>query len=147
MPAKPGKWSRTRKGKVIQWDWFLRSHIPDLREIEKKSFRDPWEEEDFEHYRQTRGFLGIVAEIDEEAVGFCIYQFEERRICIINMAVHPKYRGEGIAEEFIRWLQGKLSPERRSELVALLPTSRRKNRAFFEKYGINIHLPTQPVKS
>lgn len=86
--------------------------MPDILRIEQLSFERPWTESDFVNTCQCRNVMPRVVEHDREIVGFILYEMNSRNYRIVNLAVDPKYRREGIGESMVRWLVGKLSGKR-----------------------------------
>lgn len=122
--------------------WMIVRDIPEVLDIEQKSFKKPWEKVDFFDQLRKRDCMGMVAEVGEKVVGFMVYEFAKDHFRLINIAVHPDYRGKGIGEQLILKLQGKLGSNGRTHIVALVPESCLKVESFFKKYGITIH-PTE----
>lgn len=58
----------------------------------------------------------MVAEFGDERVGYMIYELQESRLNIVNLAVKPERRRQGIGTAMINRLKEKLSPRRRTEL-------------------------------
>jgi ribosomal-protein-alanine N-acetyltransferase len=58
----------------------------------------------------------MVAELDEEVVGFMVYELHKQRLQVVNLAVHPKFRRMGIGRQMIEKLVGKLCYQRRNRI-------------------------------
>ena len=59
----------------------------------------------------------MVAEEDEQVVGFMIYELHKNRLHILNFAVHPEHRRTGVGKAMLTKLLGKLSHERRNRIM------------------------------
>lgn len=112
--------------------------MPAVLEIERSSFQEPWKEDEFILKLRQRNPLciGMTAESGAKVVGFCIYELMRNHVRLINIAVHPDYRGQGIGEQFILKLRSKLTSQLRTHIVALVPAScLEKTQGFFKKYA------------
>lgn len=97
--------------------WTLRRDMPSLLAIEEDSFEFPWDEEDFLNCLRQRNVVAMVAERDDEVVGFMVYELHQNRIQLLSLAVHSEYRRQGVGRSLIAKLQDKLSPERRNRIM------------------------------
>lgn len=98
--------------------WMIRRDMPEVLQIEEQSFEFPWPEEDFIRCLRQRNCIGMVAEIGEKIVGYTIYELHRNRLEILNLAVHGEHRRSGVGSSMIAKLYGKLSPQRRTRIVA-----------------------------
>lgn len=73
------------------------SHVPQVVQIERSCFSTPWSELSFYKEIYNPRSLCLVAEIDDEVVGYiCINRIIDE--ChILNLAVHPLRRRCGVA--------------------------------------------------
>jgi ribosomal-protein-alanine N-acetyltransferase len=86
-------------------------------EIESLSFGDnAWSENDFSFHLGKRDTIGMVAELDDQVVGFAVYELHKSRIHVLNIAVHPKFRRMGVGSAMMDKLIYKLSFERRNRI-------------------------------
>jgi [ribosomal protein S18]-alanine N-acetyltransferase len=97
--------------------WMIRRDMPEVLAIENRSFEFPWSEDDFIRCLRQRNCIGMVAEYDERVVGFMIYELHKNRLHILNFAVRPEFRRQGIGRSMIRKLVGKLSQQRRNRIM------------------------------
>ena len=70
--------------------WMIRRDMPEVLDIENRSFEFAWTEEDFIRCLRQRNCIGMVAEHDERVVGFMIYELHKNRLHILNFAVHSR---------------------------------------------------------
>ena len=79
----------------------LLTDVPQVCEIEKRTFSIPWSEKAFEDSLKLPHALFVVACLGEQILGYCgLYQvFNEGDIT--NIAVNPKYRKHGVASNLL----------------------------------------------
>ena len=97
--------------------WMIRRDMPEVLNIEESSFEFPWSEDDFIRCLRQRNCIGMVAEHDERVVGFMIYELHKTRLHVLNFCVHPTYRRHGIGSQMVKKLCGKLSHQRRTQIM------------------------------
>ncbi len=72
--------------------------VPEVAEIERLCFSEPWSEQAYSEAVEKDDYVYLVAKNAQgKAVGMCgliIGPFEAE---VMNVAVHPDYRGQGIA--------------------------------------------------
>ncbi|NEZ46778.1 ribosomal-protein-alanine N-acetyltransferase [Clostridium niameyense] len=85
---------------------FSKDHINDVMEIDKLSFSTPWRKESYEQELKNKSAKYMVALKDNKVIGFFGLWFIIDECHIINIAVHPKFRGLGVGnlmmEEIIK---------------------------------------------
>ena len=97
--------------------WMIRKDTPAFLRIESASFDYPWCEEDLLSELTQRNVIAQVAELDEQVVGYIVYELFKTKLEILNFAVHPDYRRQGIGTALMRKMAGKLTTGRRSRIV------------------------------
>lgn len=115
--------------------WMIRRDMPEVLSIERRAFPDPWSEEEFCLALVQRNVIGLVAEQDEQVVGYVIYELHRERLEIFNLAVDPQRRREGIGRELVARLQKKLSFERRRWLWVKVVDWNLPGQLFFQSCG------------
>jgi len=95
----------------------IRRDMPEVIRIENKSFEFRWSEEDFIACLRQRNCIGMIAEHNELIIGFIIYELNEDRLNVINLAVDPQWRRRGVGTAMINKLIGKLSHQRRNRIL------------------------------
>lgn len=76
--------------------WMIRKDIPEVLDIERRSFEFPWKENDFIFTLQCPNCVGMVVENDDgRVVGFALYETKIGKTALINLAVHPEETGLG----------------------------------------------------
>ena len=126
-----GNATRTR----VHIRWMIRRDMPEVLEIEERSFEFPWTEEDFIRCLRQRNCIGMVAEHDEHVVGFMIYELHKTRLHILNFAVNPAFRRRGVGEAMVGKLISKLSPQRRNHIRLEVRETNLPAQLFFKNSG------------
>ena len=93
----------------------LPEHIPQIHEIERMSFSDPWSLESFEKEFEdclARYFVAIMLSHDGAetgfTAGFCGYWSVAGEAHITNVAVHPLHRGRGVGAGLVHAMLGDI---------------------------------------
>jgi ribosomal-protein-alanine N-acetyltransferase len=113
----------------------IRRDMPEVLDIENRSFEFAWTEEDFIRCLRQRNCIGMVAELDERVVGFMIYELHKNRLHILNFAVSPEFRRRGVAKAMVKKLIGKLSPQRRNRILLEIRETNLDAQLFFREAG------------
>jgi ribosomal-protein-alanine N-acetyltransferase len=123
----------------LQVRWLIRRDMPEVLAIERESFAVAWTDEDFVSCLRTRNCIGMVAEQDiaspKPIVGFMIYELHKGRLKILNLAVHPGYRRQGIGAAMVGRLIEKLSQQRRNIMHVFLRESNLDAQCFCRSLG------------
>ena len=101
----------------VQIRWMIRRDMVEVLRIERESFEFNWTEEDFLACLRQRNCIGMVAEYENRVVGFMIYELHKASLHILNFAVAPGSRRNGIGGQMVEKLVNKLSQQRRQEIV------------------------------
>lgn len=115
--------------------WMIRRDMAEVLAIETGSFEFPWCEEDFVRCLRQRNCIGMVAETDTGVVGFMIYELHKSRLHLLNFAVSPEARRQGIGQQMIEKLVGKLSQQRRSRIILEVRETNLPAQLFFKNVG------------
>ncbi|WP_146596976.1 ribosomal protein S18-alanine N-acetyltransferase [Novipirellula galeiformis] len=113
----------------------IRRDMPAVLGIENKSFEFAWTEDDFIRCLRQRNCIGMVAELDEQVVGFMIYELHKNRLHVLNFAVHPEGRRKGVGHAMLGKLLGKLSHERRNRIMLEVRETNLEAQLFFKSVG------------
>jgi ribosomal-protein-alanine N-acetyltransferase len=109
---------RTEKEQVrVHIRWMIRRDMPEVLQTEQQSFEFAWTEEDFLRCLRQRNCIGMVAEHGEKVVGFMIYELHKAKLHILNFAVHPAWRRQGVGAQMVAKLISKLSSHRRTRIT------------------------------
>lgn len=115
--------------------WMIRRDMPEVLEIENQSFEFPWSEEDFVRCLRQRNCIGMVAEFEEQVVGFMIYELHKTRLHILNFAVNSDFQRRGVGEAMISKLISKLSHQRRNRILLEVRETNLAAQLFFRHAG------------
>ena len=115
--------------------WMIRRDMPEVLSIEASSFEFPWLEEDFIRCLRQRNCIGMVAEHDDQVVGFMIYELNKNRIQVLNFAVSPEFRRRGVGTQMVAKLIGKLSTQRRTRIALEVRETNLDAQLFFRTVG------------
>lgn len=102
---------------AVQIRWMIRRDMPEVFRIETGSFEFPWSDAEFVRCLRQRNCIGMVAEHDDQVVGFMIYELHETRIVVLNFAVAAACRRRGVGRAMADKLVRKLSEGRRREIL------------------------------
>lgn len=120
---------------VPQIRWMIRRDMPQILEIEARSFQHPWREGDFIHYLRQRNCIGMIAEHNTGVVGYMLYELHRSRLHLLNFAVHPDFRRREIGTAMVRKLAGKLTTERRDRVMLEVRETNLAAQLFFKACG------------
>jgi ribosomal-protein-alanine N-acetyltransferase len=109
--------------------------MPSVLGIENACFEFAWSEDDYLRCLRQRNCIGMVAEKDNEVVGFMIYELHKNRLHILNFAVHPEHRRTGVGQSMVNKLLGKLSHERRNRIMLEVRETNLEAQLFFKSIG------------
>jgi len=115
--------------------WMIRRDMSEVLAAEGASFEFPWLEDDFIRCLRQRNCIGMVAEYEEQVVGFMIYELHKTRIHVLNFAVAPHFRRKGVGSQMLAKLIGKLSAQRRSRIVLEVRETNLAAQLFFRSNG------------
>ncbi len=115
--------------------WMIRGDTPAVLNIEAASFENPWSEDTLIRTLRNRNTIGMVAELADEVVGVMIYELHKNRLHLINFAVAPHVRRQGIGSTMIEKLVSKLSHDRRNRIMLEVRESNLAALLFFKSQG------------
>lgn len=115
--------------------WMIRIDMPAVLSIEHGSFDFPRCEEEFLRALRRRNCIGMVAERGASIAGFMVYELNRGSIDVLNFAVHPAFRREGVGAQMAAKLVGKLSPDRRTRLTIDVRETNLTAQQFFRVQG------------
>jgi len=119
----------------VQIRWLIRRDMAEVLEIERAAFDHAWTEEDFLCCLGQRNCIGMVAEHNHDIVGFMIYALHKSNLRILNFAVAPSARRQGVATQMVRRLGCKLSQQRRKEIILEVRETNLMAQKFFRSQG------------
>ena len=92
--------------------WMIRRDMPEVLEIESKSFEHPWNEFAFIRVLRQRNCIGMISEYEERVIAFMVYELKKDEIGLLNFAVHPDYRRRGVGRQMVQKIKYKLGSRR-----------------------------------
>jgi ribosomal-protein-alanine N-acetyltransferase len=113
----------------------IRRDMPAVLAIESQSFEFSWNEDDFIRCLRQRNCIGMVAERDDQVVGFMIYELHKNRLHILNFAVAKECRRQGVGKSMVGKLLSKLSHERRNRIMLEVRETNLEAQLFFKGLG------------
>ena len=104
--------------KAFQIRWLLRRDMDAILAIEQVSFQWPWTEREFRARLRNPKIVGMVTvDSNNEPIGYMIYKVYKNRIRLLNIAVAPRYRRQGIGRAMVEKLKEKLIVQQRRFLL------------------------------
>lgn len=76
-------------------------YLPQIQDIEERSFPDPWTREQLTFYLKTMGHTLLAAYEGEELVGYLCLDYVLDEGGIANFAVSPEHRRQGIGKALL----------------------------------------------
>ena len=110
-------------------------HVPQVAELERICFADPWSEKSVASELDNRWALWLVAMEEGCVVGYIGSQTSIDETDVMNVAVHPDYRRRGIAESLIIRLVEELKTRGSHALMLEVRSSNAPAIALYEKLG------------
>ena len=127
---------RTKQSPVaVHIRWMIRRDMPAVLEIESQGFEFPWSEDEFIRCLRQRNCIGMVAEQDDQVVGFMIYELHKNRLHILNFAVAAEARRSGVGKAMCEKLISKLSHDRRNRIMLEVRETNLDAQLFFRNLG------------
>ena len=123
--------TQTRDRLRVHIRWMIRRDMPEVLRAEHESFDYSWTEEDFLRCLRQRNCIGMVAEHDDRVLGFMIYELHKSKLHVLNFAVAPDHRRNGIGTQMVMKLVGKLSSHRRTKITLAVRESNLPAQIFF----------------
>lgn len=111
--------------------------MDEVLRIEAESFGvNRWSEEDFLACLRQRNCIGVtIVREYSEVVGFMIYELSKQKLTILNMAVQPDSRRQGLGRLAIDRLKVKLSQQRRTSVQTHVTEDNLSAHLFFAACG------------
>lgn len=111
------------------------SHIPQIAELEKLCFNDPWSENSIASELGNKLALWLVAEHEGQILGYVGSQTVLGETDMMNIATHPDFRKQGIGTALIRALIVELSAQGSHSLMLEVRASNESAISVYEKMG------------
>ena len=111
------------------------AHVPQVAELERICFADPWSEKSVASELDNKWALWLVAVEDDRVIGYIGSQTSIDETDVMNVAVHPDFRRRGIAESLIIRLVEELKNRGSHALMLEVRASNAPAIALYEKLG------------
>lgn len=109
--------------------------VPEIAELEKICFSDPWSEKSVASELENRLSYWLVAEDNNAIVGYVGSQSVLDSADIMNVAVAPGYRRQGIGEQLIESLSAHLRDKNIAFLMLEVRVSNEAAISLYKKLG------------
>lgn len=115
--------------------WMIRKDIPEVMEIERQSFGNPFTEDELLVWLRNRNVIGMVAECEQVVVGFMVYEFFPKKIRLLDFAVLPDCRRQGVGRLMSDKLYRKLAGTKRSRCELFICETNLDGQLFWRAMG------------
>ena len=116
----------------------LQCHVTQIAELEKLCFNDPWSENSIASELDNRLSCWLVAIADDKVVGYVGSQTVLGETDMMNIAIHPDYRKQGIATELISALIEALNERGSHSLMLEVRASNEPAKSLYLKMGFDV---------
>lgn len=112
-------------------------HVPQVAQLEKLCFSDPWSENSVASELENALSLWLVALEGDQVAGYVGSQTVLGETDMMNVAVHPDFRRQGVAESLILSLMEALKAQDSHSLTLEVRSSNVPARGLYEKLGFS----------
>ena len=119
----------------------VESDIPDVLIIERFSFPNPWKQAAFigEVYNSPISHpIVLVSRPENKILGYVIYWQIKEEIQINNIALHPSYRGRGLANKMMEFVFKRVIPDGARSIILEVRPSNSTALSLYKKYGFSV---------
>ena len=120
---------------MIELEKMTQTHVAQVAEIEKLCFSDPWSENSVASELNNPLSLWLVALDGATVAGYIGSQSVEGEADMMNVAVHPDYRRQGIGRELVTGLVSALKEKGVYSLALEVRASNAPAIALYEQMG------------
>jgi ribosomal protein S18 acetylase RimI-like enzyme len=117
--------------------WMQRHDFERVVALENQCFEFGLSKEEFRDWLRQSDCVCLVYETRGEVVGFLMYVFDDERYYLLNIAVAPEYRFQGVATEMLSHLKMGLC-DNRTYLQTKLRLTNAPAIRFFKKNGFAV---------
>ena len=110
-------------------------HVLQIAELEKLCFNDPWSEKSIASELNNRLSCWLVALDGDSVVGYVGSQTVLGESDMMNIAVHPDYRKQGVATDLIQSLIDALSEQGSHSLMLEVRQTNEPAKRLYESLG------------
>jgi len=112
--------------------------IPAILKIEQISFTTPWSEQDFLNEIYKKNVLSKVAMFEENIIGHICVNHHAHESHILNLAVHPDFRRQGVATILMEYAIGELEKRGCAFMHLKVRISNTGAQKFYELLGFKV---------
>lgn len=120
---------------MIRLEMMTDAHVSQIAELEKLCFSDPWSEKSVASELKNPLALWLVALNGATVAGYIGSQSVGDEADMMNVAVHPDYRRQGIARELVTGLVSALAEKGVHSLALEVRVSNAPAIALYEQLG------------
>ena len=113
------------------------SHVAQIAQLEKLCFNDPWSEKSIASELDNRLSLWLVALENNQVIGYVGSQTVLGETDMMNIAVHPDHRKQGVGSALIVGLIGALEKRGSHSLMLEVRSSNATALSVYYKLGFN----------
>jgi ribosomal-protein-alanine N-acetyltransferase len=92
----------------VRFRWMCPPDLGEVAAIERAGHARPWSEDEIDLARRGRNRVSLVAVSDRRVVGFLIYELREHGLQVLDLAVRPESRRQGVGSQMVARLIGRL---------------------------------------
>lgn len=111
------------------------AHVSQIAELEKLCFSDPWSEKSIASELENQWAFWLVAVDGDRVAGYIGSQTSIDETDVMNVAVHPDFRRQGIGESLVCHLVDELKTRGSHALMLEVRVSNAPAIALYEKLG------------
>ena len=116
--------------------WMICRDMPDVLDVDRLSFLEPWTDEQFCDYLRQRNTIGMVVENTPATIaGYVLYGLGRSSLTVHRLAVHPQFRLQGYGRAILEKLVHKLVSQRRDRIVTAVCENDLHAHLFFKAAG------------
>ncbi len=115
--------------------WMIRADLDAVLSIAKESFENPWSREEFRIALRQSNCAAMVAERNEEVVGYMVYELHKTSIELLNFAVRGRSCRLGVGTVMIDRLKSKVDYQKRNRIVLEIKERNLGGQLFFRQAG------------
>lgn len=120
---------------MIRYELMNEAHVAQIAQLERRCFSDPWSENSIRSELTGRLSLWVVALDGDTVAGYVGSQSVLGESDMMNVAVAPEYRRQGIAQALILELIRRLAQQGNHSLMLEVRASNAPAIALYEKLG------------
>lgn len=117
---------------------FQLSHLRKVLEIEMESFNNPYDKEIFKTFSLKHPEEFLVATLNDEVIGYIMFDKLYNSGIIVSVAVSPKHRRKGIGSLLLSQALEKLKELKTKEVFLQVEVTNSPAINFYKKFGFEV---------